>query len=340
MTKLYNTNSNRDFSIDLLRFIGLSLIILAHVSTPAFLHEFRSFDVPLMVFVSGLAYSEKSIHNIFNFYTSRTKRLLIPVYSFLIIYFLLLSLIQLAGINLNVTLKKATDTFLLLEGIGFVWIIRVFLLVMLITPFVLHIEKITKSKNLQIAYCISIIFLQNIFIENRIFLNNFLIGEYFYYITGYGAIFMIGIFSKNWSNKRIIYILSVLLILIVFSGLKNASFLPNSSKYPPHGIFLYYGIFCSLLIYFILRQSFSLAKKQKNFHIIKFTSNHSIWIYLYHIPLIQITGKIIPDFWLSRYMIVYFLSCLFMIIQLRLVERIQPKLKSLFLVSFLNYLKN
>lgn len=41
----------RDLYIDFLRFIGISLIILAHVEAPSGITQFRSFDVPLMVFV-------------------------------------------------------------------------------------------------------------------------------------------------------------------------------------------------------------------------------------------------------------------------------------------------
>lgn len=46
----------RDLHIDFLRFIGISLIILAHVEAPSGITQFRCFDVPLMVFVSGLSF--------------------------------------------------------------------------------------------------------------------------------------------------------------------------------------------------------------------------------------------------------------------------------------------
>lgn len=47
----------RDPAVDLLRFIGISMIFLAHIGPPAALFQLRSFDVPLMIFVSGLSYS-------------------------------------------------------------------------------------------------------------------------------------------------------------------------------------------------------------------------------------------------------------------------------------------
>ena len=48
---------SRDFTIDMLRFVGVSLILLAHIVPPDGLFQLRSFDVPLMIFVSGLSYS-------------------------------------------------------------------------------------------------------------------------------------------------------------------------------------------------------------------------------------------------------------------------------------------
>ncbi|SFK21637.1 hypothetical protein SAMN04488079_106193 [Methylophaga sulfidovorans] len=46
----------RDHRIDLLRFIGLSMIIFAHVGPPSILFQLRNFDVPLMVLISGMSY--------------------------------------------------------------------------------------------------------------------------------------------------------------------------------------------------------------------------------------------------------------------------------------------
>lgn len=76
----------RDLYIDFLRFIGISLIILAHVEAPSGITQFRSFDVPLMVFVSGLSFSTKG-GGFWKYVWKRVKRLCIPVYLFLTILF-------------------------------------------------------------------------------------------------------------------------------------------------------------------------------------------------------------------------------------------------------------
>ena len=77
---------NRDLRIDFLRFLGLSLVILAHIQAPFTLTQIRSFDVPLMVFVSGLTASGKEISSYWKYVLKRSKRLIIPVWLFLAVY--------------------------------------------------------------------------------------------------------------------------------------------------------------------------------------------------------------------------------------------------------------
>ena len=68
----------RDPAVDLLRFIGISMIFLAHIGPPAALFQLRSFDVPLMIFVSGLSYSGRQVVGYASFVRKRLGRLLMP----------------------------------------------------------------------------------------------------------------------------------------------------------------------------------------------------------------------------------------------------------------------
>lgn len=57
-------NRKRYIYIDYLKVLGLLLVMLAHVNCPSPLMQVRSFDVPLLVFVSGfLASKSYSGHN-------------------------------------------------------------------------------------------------------------------------------------------------------------------------------------------------------------------------------------------------------------------------------------
>lgn len=48
--------TSRDSYIDFLRAIGLLLLVVAHTSAPPAIAAIRTFDVPLMIFISALCY--------------------------------------------------------------------------------------------------------------------------------------------------------------------------------------------------------------------------------------------------------------------------------------------
>lgn len=80
---------NRDQNMDLLRFIGMLLLILAHVFPSSRIYELRLFDVPLMLFVSGLVFARKNADFSWNYLWHRCKRLVLPVWIFFAAYFIL-----------------------------------------------------------------------------------------------------------------------------------------------------------------------------------------------------------------------------------------------------------
>lgn len=109
----------RDKSIDLLRSLGLILVILVHSSAPYTISQIRSFDVPLMVFVSALTFKPISVNQYFSYLWKRTKRLVIPTWLFAAFFLLFLFVLQSAvmqaiGKNLDVfRANMLLPTFLL-----------------------------------------------------------------------------------------------------------------------------------------------------------------------------------------------------------------------------------
>ncbi len=128
-------NNNRDTSIDILRFIALSGIILVHVGPGRFLSQLRSFDVPLMVFLSGISYylsSQKgNTLSYMGYCMKRFKRLILPVWIFLVIYFLLYTIATKELPSFN-----QVASYFTLTTDWYVWIIRVFFIVALFAPLV------------------------------------------------------------------------------------------------------------------------------------------------------------------------------------------------------------
>ena len=80
----------RDTTIDIMRVIGIMLIILAHVSPPEFLFQLRTFDVPMMIFISGMSYyvaSKKDV-KIVPYVKSRFRRLVVPAWIFITLFYI------------------------------------------------------------------------------------------------------------------------------------------------------------------------------------------------------------------------------------------------------------
>ena len=98
-----NIKNKRDYEVDVLRVLGIFLIILAHTSlkekTNTLLFNLRNFDVVLLVFLSGLS-SVHSLENVnsmgqyIEYITKRIRRLIIPGFSFITIYYLYIAIMN------------------------------------------------------------------------------------------------------------------------------------------------------------------------------------------------------------------------------------------------------
>lgn len=316
----------RDYNIDFLRFVGLSLIVLAHVSPPIWLQQIRSFDVPLMVFISGLTCSFKIIKNKKLFYFNRAKRLLLPVWFFLIFIFTLLLPLQYFGLIPSfLTTEKILESFLLLDGIGYVWIIRVFLLMMLITPF---LYKTTKLGNFSfLLILMGFLSLQEclVYVFDRIGFESFFFNNYILYFVGYLPVFLLGYRMRTSVGLKNPFFLSFLIIFFVsllgylyYYG----EYIPITAfKYPPRLYYLIYGILVSMLIW-LLRSHIVVYSR-----LFDFIGRNTIWIYLWHIPFVMFSNYFF-DNWFFKYILVYVGAvCVFYI---------QYKILNYLNISFLN----
>lgn len=125
------TIMKRDPSIDLLRCIAIIGIIIAHCTPTSIFIQLRGFDVVLMVFLSAVC-SKKfdNDFNYFDYFTKRCMRLILPVWIFLIIYYI--------GIYSFYYLPPFQD---ILSSFTFfsdryVWIIRILVILSLLTPYI------------------------------------------------------------------------------------------------------------------------------------------------------------------------------------------------------------
>lgn len=332
-----NLVKSRNTEIDILRFVGIVMIILAHVQPPYAIKEIRSFDVPLMLFVSGLAYGNKkpdfSLKNLWK----RCKRLVLPIWIFLSAYFLMaFTLKYTVGIDFGISSRQVFESYLFLEGIGFVWIIRVFLLISILTPVLIWLNG--KLNNIHFACFITLWFVAQDYICPIPFCqNNFIISQYILYASGYSISFIFGLRAAKWdTNQKLRALALAIIALLAIIPIINNDILPlpciNSFKYPPRTFYLLYGIVLSLFLYIAVKymSNSSTIRLGGVNNILLFIGQNTIWIYLYHIPLVQITGRFGMN-WGIRYFIVLFLAVVLTYLQVRLSYKSEKSFAKYFL---------
>lgn len=203
---------SRDLEIDLLRFLGLSLIILAHVQPPEVLLELRCFDVPLMLFVSGLAFADKRPDFSISYFIKRFKRLVIPVWLFLSVYFIIVLSLQHFGLNFGVRKEHIIGSYIFMDGIGFVWVIRVFLIIALLTPPLIWLSNKIKSNVIFCVLMMILLCIDELMLVNNIGTDNTFIREFCYYGIGYSLMFMLGLRFRSLSPKILTIVLGLVFL--------------------------------------------------------------------------------------------------------------------------------
>lgn len=324
----------RDTSIDLLRFIGLTLIILAHIGlsrSTSVLFQLRSFDVPLMVFTSGLAFSGKNIGKYLPFLWKRTLRLIVPVYIFVTIYILLNPLLSSWGLVKEYSADIIAGTYMLRlnPSIGYVWIIRVFLIMMLVTPLLVRIDKSIKSEWKCLGVVLVLLAMQHIMVQIfHLIRPNWFVQDWLLYIFGYSAVFLWGLLARRASSRMLYITIAVMAFAMVAYAFQMHSqygtwMRLQATKYPPRLYFLLWGMLMSGLLWISSAQ----WTRVLNNKLFTFIGRNTIWIYLWHIPFVNIVVKGPFDGWhpIWKYIFVYVAAVCIYIIQYRLVKMAQNR---------------
>ncbi len=319
----------RDTSVDVLRFIGLAVVILAHVNPPELIHPLRNFDIPLMVLVSGaafaLSYQPKEAY--FYYVIKRLIRLLTPVWLFLTVYFSM-QLVFLPDSKM-LEANNLLAAYTLTGGMGYIWIIRVFLFVALLAPLIYSIHlKISSSRRyvLLIAAC----FLANELIRyySLPFIQNGggkLLGDIVLYVFPYALIFALGIRLVQLSPEQVRYLaviaISVFILVAIAFHIYYGKFIPTQYfKYPPSIYYFSYALFVALMLFYYRHKLEKIVGISPVKNIVLLASRNSIWIYLWHIPLVQLLPKIIDNQFILLYIAVFSSACFITFCQVFIVN--------------------
>jgi fucose 4-O-acetylase-like acetyltransferase len=323
-----SATKNRDIRFDILKAIGLLSIIFAHTEPGDFIDQVRNFDVPLMVLVSGALFAQsyrRKPSSVKAYVQKRFWRLVGPTWCFLTFFFGFSYVIDsLQGKTDFYDWDYIAKTFLLIDGLGYVWIIRVFLIIAIIAPFLMQFRDRLKTDRryllaLAIVYAIYEIVVTiaddldikdpdahnaklEMILEFLYWLGyKVAIKSILFYTIAYGCIFGLGTLIQDWSLKFSVRVATVFFSLFVVQAayfwMEQAEFYRTQEyKYPPQLYYISYAISISIFLYllvdYLARQNlFSGSQKQPILDFIVFLSSSSMWIYLWHIFWLQYRGS-------------------------------------------------
>ena len=322
--------NSRKYYIDFLKCVGLSGILLAHAQPPFLINFIRDFDVPLMVLLSAIL-SEYSYGRISNspqaakkYILSRFKRLVFPTWIFLCFFFAFNWLVR----HRVYEIQYYIDTFALTRyGMGYVWIILVYVYCGLLTP-LFHETKWSLKYCLiaallyliyEIAYC------YQVGTDSRLLMSTF------YYIVPYGTLAFFGYhFNRIRTKTKLITLVASFLafsVCMIYYWISQGAFQSvQIAKYPPRIYFLSYGIMCSVaLLLFFEKHSF----KWFSHPVIRFISTHSMWIYLWHIFWLTVYNMLhLPgDAWMLKFVFAYICSVVTVMIVNKCLDCLERKIR-------------
>ncbi len=303
------SSPSRYKDIDFVRGFCICLILLIHATRPYtdqalahFVWDFAHFDVPLILFCSGAslwAISLRTPTEIGRFWLQRFARLLLPWWSFLVIYYAAFMAIEFHRTSTLVfPLEHAVGSlvfFGLRDGIGFGWWIALMLTVAIVFPFLQLLDRHVKNARVGLALLIGVSVVFQFAQPGHAvkwagkFLF-FLPSLFFFY---FGLHFQE--FKKKWNAVGVALLMGALFIfqrfLLSTSG-RNLELIAN--KYPPNFYYLSYcvaGLFALLALHSFLDSRFAQNKLNQLFQsALRFLSMNSLWIYLWHIGLLKITA--------------------------------------------------
>lgn len=280
-----------DYSISLLRIIACSMIVLTHICAylnQPIIGEFFNVGVHIFFFISGFLYSGKKIQDGRSFIISRTIRIFIPLYLWILVNVVVLKRISLTPYKLVMTLLNLqglhiiSDIFPKVNAPWFLTII--YICYLLLIPFKKMESKypdITKIKYLPLIFLLYVLLL---FLNIDIFgITFFLFG---YYIGKNNTMENDSLFKGF-----VIFVMSLLIRILTKLLLLND--------------ILYVNIFVSLstilLTYSIISIFRSICNKVKAINkalsspFFRMVDSASIYVYLTHELFIDPCFRLLPN---------------------------------------------
>jgi hypothetical protein len=298
--------TERNINYDLMRLIGVLIIMIAHASPPEWLFQLRNFGTPLLIVGSALTYAliykNRSLDT-WKFYRKRLTRLILPAWIFLSFFFFSFYIINtMTGEIYPFSVRQIIESYLFNRGIGFVWVLKVYIILALITPFAVRINRSALSPtNYFYLLAAGYILYEISYRASKPYIPEALtdlMKTVVFTIIPYALLYLYGFRLATLKRKHVVIAaLASFLIYIgffVFKYIQTGGPVPTQHyKYPPRLYYLAYAFFALNVVY-LLCSKIRLEDKCLKAAITWLSSN-SLWIYLWHIMAYYIWKPVLPD---------------------------------------------
>lgn len=218
-------------------------------------------------------------------------------------------------------------------GIGFVWVMRIFLLMAIASPFVVYAS--TKIKDwIYFLLMVVIIAIQYLLcaIDVPAVKENIFFNQYLLYTLGYLPFLLGGVKMKDCSPRFSVAIIIIMIVYIVLmlSFNNDIRFLDLSHKYPPREDFIVYGIMVSM----ILLLSKKLLHRISNYSFFQFVGKNTMWIYWWHVPIVLTLNSILKNnMWPIVFIFTLFTACILFYFQYKIVDKTNKRFPKKYLIG-------
>lgn len=291
---------NRIGHIDFLKAVGLLGVFIAHAEPPLLVAQIRNFDVVLLVFVSSMlsamSFSGYQAGKEGLFVRKRLKRLLVPTWVFLLFYFLFWAMK-----GMIFSKDYYLSSFLLTRyGIGYVWVIRIYLFCAILVP--LFLRKRVRPLGVVFLYVIyEWTYRAGLLTESRLAMSTW------YDIVPWGVVVYLGCryLSMTDKEKRTLFVGFTGLFLLIGAALyylEGHFVLTQSFKYPARAYYLSYGLAVTFGLFLVCERHSNCKLFQSK--PVRFLSKHSLWLYFWHIGILSILYHLeVQTYWMIELLI-------------------------------------
>ncbi len=311
--------------------------MLAHANPGGVIQQVRCFDVSLLFMLSGMTTALSNKHQAFSFsyLWKRINKLLFPAYIMMTLIFIGTSVVcYVAKVEYMYSLKDYIMTLLLTnEGMGYVWIVKYYLLAAVLAPMMVNRLKNASSKQV-LLYGLASVAIYNIcyycylsYVKNSLSLGMAcLFDEYVFGSIAYMGVVALGVLVVQ-KKKSCYPIIGITALMFALTQVCAGEFGPNTYKFPPSIYYLAYSVLISLLLFKLLPNF--------NSTIVTWISKHSYDMYIIHIPCIVLimilrSGSInlLPSLfnnWFFRYALIVCWTIMCTLIYSKIIEKRRNK---------------